>query len=170
MKQKLTNFFKIRNFTLVMLLTSFFACHCQSEGLDAKGFNSFVFHTDSKQELKDRGFKSVKLMQGVEDPDLWFKIIIGDTILQFHFDEDVLSRKEVIFDLKKVDTSWLFEHLYSMGFKRGKGTDSLSKFAMAQPRNKNVYDVYINRKEIAFVRWVNRRRESIPSPAKTIDN
>ena len=167
---KMIKLFEMRNIALAILLSSFSAVHCQSQRIDSKDFNSFDFYTVNKEELKDLGFKSIKLIPEAGDPESWFKKIIADTILQFHFDENVLSRKEVIFDLKKIDTSWLFNHLHEMGFQKGQGSDSLSKFVMAQPDNKNAYDVYINRKEISFVRWVNRPREPTPSPARTTDN
>ena len=122
----------------IMLIT------CTSEDLSV--FNET--YTD-KDALRNNGYAKIKI-----DPegyiDDWYRKRVGDTIVEYIFNDETLSKKNIILTLVKIDTNLLFQHLDKLDYKLIEGKGHFVRTAIIHRKTGRKYYIHRNSKELIF--------------------
>lgn len=141
---------------------------------ESKETDVFTLPSKSRQALIQEGYKSYQFRIGgeIETFDNILHKAFDDTVVKYVFQDEVLERVEVGFNIHKLDSGVFFHNCEKKGFVKTNPIDKIAKMAFIEPTKKIHYEVYIGKSEVDFVHYFARLAYPPPitfdtvSPAK----
>lgn len=137
---------------------------------ESKETDVFTLPSKSRQALIQEGYKSYQFRIGgeIEIFDNILHKVFDDTVVKYVFQDDVLERIEVGFNIHKLDSGVFFHNCEKKGFVKTKPIDKIAKMAFIEPTKQIHYDVNMGKSEVNFVHYFARLTYSPPAIIDTV--
>jgi len=135
------------------IMTLFFlvlnlACYSQTN-IDSILCGQKVF---TKSELLQNGYRTVHL--GKEEMPDWYIKLVGDTSINFLFNDDTLERIMFHYDLRKVDSTNLMASLARKGFVLDQPDQDQWQWLILSSNKKIRYRFYCSKNHLQLLRFL----------------